>query len=602
MRRRVFVPFTSHPPVPFMRPLDEIRGAADIIRVISGYVKLRKQGANFVGLCPFHQEKTPSFAVHPTRQIFHCFGCGVGGDVFKFVMLMETVSFPEAVERVAEIAGVTLPASWSGERHDARSKERAGLYEIHEIAARFFAGQLGSAAEGRAARAYLADRGIDDATVALFRLGYAPSNGEALARKLMETGYSPETLEASGVVVQGRAAGRPSDRFRRRVIFPIANESGKVVAFAGRAMGEEQPKYLNSPETPIYTKSRILYHLHKAGPAVRRLDTAVLVEGYMDCIALASAGIEQVVASCGTSLTEAQIRLLGRYTRRVVVNYDADSAGVAATERSLGLLLEEGFEIKVLTLPDGLDPDSFVRRHGIAAYTERLAKAPAYLDYLTDRAIAAHDLTIPEGKVRAANALLPYLGRVANPLLRDEMANRVAERLRLDGRLFRDEMKRAARAGAGKLEALTEAKIQAGPAERDLLAGFINDSRLAAEFLEPLVEGGNCHGLSTESVFTKLLASYRERGSIDLQELSEAFEPSERSYLYELQFAYHEAPDRARVLSGYNALRRRRMERERASLQAAIEKAEREKDRESLDRLIEAKLQVATELAQLRGA
>ncbi|MGH9448328.1 MAG: toprim domain-containing protein, partial [Terriglobia bacterium] len=318
-----------------------------------------------------------------------------------------------------------------------------------------------------------------------------------------------------------------------------------------------------------------------------------------------SAGIEHVVASCGTSLTEVQIRLLGRYTRTVIVNYDPDSAGVAAAERSLGLLLEGGFEIKVLTLPDGLDPDSFVRRHGIAAYVERLGKAPAYLDYLTDRAMATHNLAAPDGKVRAANAVLPYLARVANPLLRDEMANRVAERLRLDNQLLRDEMKRAARTNAGRMEIRTEGNIEASPAERELLAGFVDNAGLAAEFLETLIEEGNCHGLPTEGIFLKLFAGYKERGSIDLQALEQAFEPAERSYIRKLQFASDpspdRAPDRARMLSSCNALRRRRMERERASLQAAIERAEREKDRESLQRLIEAKLQVARELAQLRG-
>jgi DNA primase len=518
-------------------------------------------------------------------------------------MLIENVTFPEAVERVAERAGIKLPAAWGGEHDDVRAKERTLLHRIHEITVQFFSSQLGRTAEGRAARAYLTDRGLSDATLAHFRLGYAPADGEALARRLSEAGFTADSMEASGVVVQGRAGGRPLDRFRRRIIFPIANESGKVVAFAGRALGEEQPKYLNSPETPIYTKSRILYHLHKAGPAIRKLETAILVEGYMDCIALAAAGIEHVVASCGTSLTEAQIRLLGRYARRIVVNYDPDSAGMTATERSLGLLLEEGFEIKVLTLPDGLDPDSYVRQRGISSYIERLEKAPAYLDYLTDRAIAAHDLTLPEGKVRAANTLLPYLARVANPLLRDEMANRVAERLRLDNPLFRAEIKRAAKTGTGKVEeGRAQARIEASPAEQELLAGFLDNAGLAAEFLEPLVDEGNCHGLPTESIFKKFLSGYRERGSVDFAALEATFELGERRFIAELQFANRPAPDRAQMLASLSALRRRRMERERASLQNAIERAEREKDRESLDRLIEAKIEITKELAQLRRA
>ncbi|MGD0922587.1 MAG: DNA primase, partial [Terriglobia bacterium] len=376
-----------------MSQVDEVRAAADIVKVVGDYVKLRKAGANFMGLCPFHQEKTPSFAVHPTKQIFHCFGCGVGGDVFKFVMLIENLSFPEALHRIAEKVGVHLRESSRDEASDANARERTTLYKIHEVAAKFFASQLGATAEGRTARAYLADRGLSDEVVGRFRLGYAPGDGQALTRWLLDAGFKPDTFERSGLVLRDAEGKRHYDRFRRRVIFPIANESGKVVAFGGRALGDDQPKYLNSPETPIYTKGRVLYHLDRAGPAIRKLDYAILVEGYMDCIAVASAGVENVVATCGTSLTEGQIRLLSRYSRRVVVNYDPDSAGVAATERSLNLLLEEGFEAKVLALPGGLDPDLFIRRQGAAAYRDRLAGSPTYLDYLTERAVAQHDLS-----------------------------------------------------------------------------------------------------------------------------------------------------------------------------------------------------------------
>jgi DNA primase len=576
-----------------MKPTEEIRSAADIVKIVGDYVKLRKAGANLVGLCPFHQEKTASFAVHPVRQIFHCFGCGAGGDVFKFVMLIENVSFPEAVERVAEKAGVKLPSSWGGERDDARSKERTALYAMHELAAQFFATQLGATMEGRAAHAYLLDRGLGDETLAQFRLGYAPSAGQALSRRLSEAGFSPELCEASGLVIAGRESGRSLDRFRRRVIFPVANESGKVVAFAGRALGEDQPKYLNSPETPIYTKSRILYHLHRAGGAIRKLDAAILVEGYMDCIALASSGIENVIASCGTSLTESQVRVLARYTRRVVVNYDPDSAGIAAAERSLGLLLEEGFEINVLTLPAGLDPDSFIRRHGADAYRERLAAAPAYLDYLTDRAAAQHDLNTPEGKVRAVNAVLPYLIRVGNPLLRDEMGSRLAERLRVDERLLRGEVKRAVRGGDSKIQLRPEAvALETTVAEKELLQAFLQNPELAAEFLEAVVESGDCQGLPAEAIFKAFLSDYKQWGSIDPLRFEDSLRPEERRRLFAIQFSRDQPADRTRVLSCRRGLKRWQMERQRSELQAAIERAVREKDREAWRQLWEAKRQL----------
>jgi DNA primase len=571
-----------------MKPTEEIRAAADIVKIVSDYVKLRKSGANLVGLCPFHQEKTASFAVHPVRQIFHCFGCGAGGDVFKFIMLMENVTFPEAVERVAEKAGVKLSPAWGGDRDDARSKERSALYKVHELAAHFFATQLSATMEGRAAHAYLLDRGLGDEILARFQLGYAPSDGRVLSRRLAEAGFTPELCEASGLLVPGRESGRAIDRFRRRVIFPIAHESGKVVAFAGRALGDDQPKYLNSPETPIYTKSRILYHLHRGGGAVRKLDLAILVEGYMDCIALASNGIDNVVASCGTSLTESQVRLLARYTRRVVVNYDPDSAGVAATERSLGLLLEEGFEIKVLALPGGLDPDSFIRRQGVDAYRQLLAAAPAYLDYLTDRAAAEHDLHTPEGKVRAVNAVLPYLTKVGNPLLRDEMGSRVAERLRIDERLLHAEVKRAVRSGDGKIQLRpATASLEAMIAEKELLKAFLQNPELVTEFLEPFVEGGDCDGLATEAIFRGLLADYKQWGSIDPVRWHDSLRAEERKLLSEIQFLPDRASGRDLVLANWRALKLPRMKRQLASLPAAIGRAEREKDREAVKRLCE---------------
>src|SRR5204863_5708352 len=273
----------------------------------------------------------------------------VGGDVFKFVMEMEKCAFPEAIRIVAEKCGIAVPRQKERSPEERKeNQQRALLVEIHREAQTFFVKQLEGTLEGKAACAYLEDRGLDRDTIARFGIGYAPSGGDLLLRHLRGK-YPEKTLVESGLVSRDQS-GRHFDRFRRRITFPIANESAKIVAFGARALGDDQPKYLNSPETPIYSKSKVLYHLDRAGNAIRKADAAVLVEGYMDCIAVAAAGIERVVASCGTSLTDSQIRLLARYTRRVVVNYDPDSAGVAATERSLTGLLEEGFEVKVLAL------------------------------------------------------------------------------------------------------------------------------------------------------------------------------------------------------------------------------------------------------------
>ena len=475
-----------------MSQVDQVRAAADIVKIVGDYVKLRKSGANYTGLCPFHQEKTPSFSVHPVKQFFHCFGCGVGGDVFKFVMLMDGLTFPEALRRTAEKVGIHIEEGAGEETYDANTRLRASLMKLHEIAAKFFAAQLGATAEGRMARAYLADRGITDEVVGRFRLGFAPGDGQGLVRQFSGAGFEQEAIEKSGLILVDAERQRPYDRFRRRIIFPISNDAGKVVAFAGRALGDDQPKYLNSPETAIYTKSRLLYHLDRAGQATRKLDYAILVEGYMDCIAVASSGIENVVASCGTSLTEGQIRLLGRYTRRVVVNYDPDSAGMAATERSLALLLEAGFEAKVLALPGGLDPDEFIRKRGAASYGELLKSAPSYLDYLTERAARNHDIRSPEGKVAAVNAILPYLIKVPNPMLRAELAGRLAERLRVDERLLRDELRRAAGEKRGEVRVVEEVVADSNHAVKQLLRACLESEEVAEACLAIMFS--SCYG------------------------------------------------------------------------------------------------------------
>jgi DNA primase len=585
-----------------MSQVDEVRAAAEIVKVVGDYVKLRKAGANFMGLCPFHQEKTPSFAVHPVKQIFHCFGCGVGGDVFKFVMLIENLSFPEALRRVAEKVGVQLRDFPDDQTYDANARLRAELYKLHEVAAKYFASQLTGTAEGRLARAYLSDRGLTDEVVGRFRLGYASGDGQALARHLSGAGFEGAVLDKSGLVLFDAERQRHYDRFRRRIIFPIANDSGKAVAFGGRALGDDLPKYLNSPETPIYTKGRVLYHLDRAANAIRKLDYAILVEGYMDCIAVASCGIENVVASCGTSLTESQIRLLSRATRRVVVNYDPDSAGVAATERSLTLLLEAGFEAKVLALPGGLDPDSFIRQRGAAAYRERLANAPTYLDYLTQRAAAAHDVRTPEGKIAAANAVLPYLAKVPNAMLRAELANRLAAHLRLDERLLRDELRRAAGEARPEMRVREEvAAAEVNHAVKQLLRACLENETLADELLPDLVESGASEGLAGGGIFARLL-ELRHRGEkLAVTGWEESVTPDERRLVYESLFWPSEPPDRELAQGYVRALRLRKAQRGRERLLMEIEEAVRAQDGGKLLELQKAKSNLDKEIGKLGG-
>ncbi|HET7212175.1 MAG TPA: DNA primase [Terriglobia bacterium] len=581
-----------------MNQVEDVRAAADIVKIIGDYVQLRKAGANMMGLCPFHQEKTPSFAVHPGKQIFHCFGCGVGGDVFKFIMLVDNLSFPEALERLAEKVGITLVQT-GPKGKDSRSHERAALYKIHEAAAKFYAGQLTGTGEGRAARAYLLDRGLQDEVIGRFLLGYAPREGRALTRHLSSLGFDDETAEKSGLVLRDAGGDRRFDRFRGRIIFPIANESGKAIAFGGRALGDEQPKYLNSPETPIYTKSRVLYHLDSAGKAIRKQDYAILVEGYMDCIAVDSGGVENVIASCGTSFTDAQIALLARYSRRVVVNYDPDSAGIAATERSLNALLEAGFEVKVLALPGGLDPDSFIRKQGAAEYRRLLAEAPGYVDYITDRAIAGHGLGSPQGKLAVANAVLPYLARIPNPILRREMTDRLAARALLDDRLLREELRRAAverRTGVTS----RPREFTASAAERKLLRAFLESTEVMDELLPGLVSEGALKGLVTENVFLKLLEARNAGGAADVHNLGESLSAEDQHLLHESLLASDEVPSLEDAVRFSNALRRRKIERELSALNPLIDTAGREQDWARLAALNQNKVLLMKELARIR--
>src|SRR5919197_11497 len=437
---------------------------ADIVRIVGDYVPLKKSGAqNYSGLCPCHKEKTPSFSVHATKQFYYCFGCGEKGDVFKFVQKIENISFPEAVRAVAQKLGVAMPKqAFSSEAEAKDAKMRTAILEIHERACAFFQECL-RRPEGAHAREYLAGRGLDDGTVKKFRIGFAPDSGFVL-RDRLKGQFSEEILRESGLFSWKEGAGpaRPNTRsldstgqsargpsgsagddavvarsgddaksdprnlltdnavssmyskFRNRIMFPIANESGRVIAFTGRTLSTDEkagPKYLNSPETAIYAKSRVLFNLDLAKEAIRRLDYVVLVEGQMDCISVFAAGFQNVVASSGTAFTELQARLLGRFSKNVVVNFDPDTAGARATERTLGLLVEEDFQIKVLRLDSGFDPDLYIRRKGKDAYAEVLRHSQRYFDYLIERVRSQFAVRTPEGKVKAVNHLLPHIQR-----------------------------------------------------------------------------------------------------------------------------------------------------------------------------------------------
>ena len=554
---------------------DKVKQQADIVRVVGEYVRLKKTGKDFSGLCPFHQEKTPSFTVSPIKQIFYCFGCGKGGDVYNFVMEMEKCEFPDAVRVVAEKCGIAIPRQKERSPQERKeNRQRTLLVEMQREAQTFFVKQLEGTLEGKAARAYLEDRGIDRDAIARFGIGYAPSGGDLLLRHL-KSKYNEKLLVDSGLVSRDQSSGRFFDRFRRRITFPISNESGKIVAFGCRALGDDQPKYLNSPETPIYSKSNVLYHMDRAKEGIRREDFAILVEGYMDAIAVARAGISNVVASCGTSLADSQIKLLGRFTRRVIVNYDPDAAGQSATERSLSLLLEQDFEVRVLALPPvgdkKADPDLFIREKGKDAYLKLLKEAPPYVDYLIARA-RQMDLTTGEGKRRAVNFLLPYVQKIPNRILRSEWATRIAQQLRLDEPVLRAALSKAA------AERRSELKIQpdlmghsAKPVERLLIRMLAEAEGFRRELAQQLQDARLYHGLETEKIFAALVLASLAGQPLQATEVAAVLDERDRRLLFEILFEEANEPTWEEAMSCIEALQNRQAERELADVQRSIE-------------------------------
>ena len=451
---------------------ETVRNSADIVRVVSDYVSLKGAGSAFKGLCPFHSEKTPSFSVHREKQIFHCFGCGAGGDVFSFVMLAEKVSFPEAVRTVAEKCGVPIPAA-SG-LDDKKFDERQHLFEIYERAASYFHQKL-SADEAAPARQVLEKRRIQPQYLERFRLGYAPAAGLSNYLRLSDP-------VGSGLFVKNDG-GEVYDRFRRRLMFPIWNERGKTIGFGGRALVDAQPKYLNSPESPLYSKSHVLYALHFARDVAQKAGRLVVVEGYFDCLSLHQAGIENVVASCGTSLTQQQVAIMSRYVPEVVMNYDPDAAGQNAMRRSIDLLLGKGLRIRILKLSGGLDPDDFVRKEGAEVYKRLLANAPYFWQYLMAEAARHYDLNEPAMKATAVQDVVQHVAKIQDRIEQLEVARAVAEGFKVPESAILERLRLTPRPPdirpAVPSKGMIEPERKLTLAEKQLIHAFIQEPEIA---------------------------------------------------------------------------------------------------------------------------
>lgn len=588
-----------------------VKQQADIVKVIEGYIRLRKAGAqNYSGLCPFHKEKSPSFSVHAVRQFFHCFGCHESGDVFTFVGKIENVTFPEAVRIVAQKCGIPLPRrEFSSPEEAAEARLRTRLLELHEIAVAWFEEQLASP-EGAMAREYLTGRGLTQEGIKTFRIGYAPDSFNAL-RDRLSGAADQETLRASGLFsakdLGAGPDGQPQygplyDRFRKRVMFPIANESGRVIAFTARLLGSADgdkagPKYLNSPETPLYSKSHVLFNLDKAKAAIRRDGFALLVEGQMDCISVYLRGIQNVIATSGTAFTEQQVAILKRHTSNVVVNFDPDTAGANAAEKSIALLTEEGFSIKIVTLEDGLDPDRYVRERGVEAYTQALRGARWQADYLIDRARMLFPGAGADQKVKAVNFLLPHIRRIPEKLVRDQFAADAAQKLGIDSAVLREELRQAALRRRDRVEARA---TQLTEVERVLLRALAvtdPEHEPARRFaLDAIAERPQAFEHLGTFAALQALAQREARDPMDVVE-----DAAQRALLAEALLNESAPPTAIEVHGAIQEIEERDLESRQRDLRAQLAEAERRGDFAEIAVLLKRKQELDQVLRKMRG-
>jgi DNA primase len=548
--------------------IDDLKQQADIVVVIQDYVSLKKGGANYKGLCPFHGEKTPSFQVNRDKGFFHCFGCGVGGDVFKFLELHEKIGFADAVKLLAQRFGMTLPEMEQSDEQRVNAVERETLLKVHEVAAAWFREQLASNAGARIRR-QIEGRGVSEATGAALGLGYAPNGRDPLKSALLQQGFSPAVLMRAGLVVQ-RDDGTVVDRFRNRLMIPICRDTGSVIAFGGRAVDtDQQPKYLNSPETPIYSKGRTLYGLNLSKNAIRQRKFAILVEGYFDFAQVYQAGFQGVVASCGTALTPQQAQQLRRFTNKVVLSFDPDAAGQGAAAKSCEMLVAEGFAVNVAVLPAGDDPDTFIRKLGAQGYAERLEHSTPYLEYLLDRAAASHNLNTDEGRVKFLGDMLPVGGRIPDAAMRDRFADRLAFKARVTDEVVRAEIRKAV---VQKQDTLTPRQVtsfgQVTKAEKGLIWLLVHQPEDSLEALTTL-ECPDFEGLAGGRILDLAKKLNEDKGfspAALFERLSTLDAQLVTAVASEGEAHVHDAHDCVRIL------KRLRWERERAAIQREIDR------------------------------
>lgn len=497
--------------------IDDLKNRADLVRIIEPYAELKKKGANWMGCCPFHQEKTPSFSVNPAKGFYKCFGCDKGGNAYTFLMEIEGLSFPEAIKRVAEISGVPLPEPIDDDNFQKNKKRREEkkkiadeVIELNQYALEFWEAHLQEDnPHSKEAREYLENRGISLETQKKFRIGFAPESWDSVLNLLKDKGASEKLIEASGLVSVNEEKNLVYDRFRGRIMFPVLDLSGNPIAFGARILSKGEPKYLNSPETPAYTKGDQLYGLFQNKEEIRKKKFVILVEGYLDLIALYQFGVQNTAASLGTAFTENQAKLLGRFAKRVVVNYDGDSAGIKAARRAIDTLITADFDIKVLILPDGQDPDDYIREHGAESYNHLRGQAFPYLQFVLEQVAGTRNLASPRGKAEAIEEIIPVLSAVRNPIQKRESFDQAMNFLRVEDSILKRDLWKSVKTGSRvqtetvkqQVARATQAKMTV--AEQNLLELLIYDEELRNIIL-PQIEETDYETLSTASVFRAL--------------------------------------------------------------------------------------------------
>ena len=586
--------------------IDDLKRQADIVRVIQDYVQLKKKGANWMACCPFHKEKTPSFSVSPSKQIFYCFGCHKGGSVFNFVMEIERVAFPEAIKIVADKVAMPLPKMVDDGRFEARRQEADNVIQLNSWAMEWWQQQLESSSEGRIAREYLKERGITEETVKTFRLGYAPDSWDALSIYLRNKGAPQDHIDRSGLVARKEDSNRSYDRFRGRLMFPVLDVQARPIAFGGRTLKGEDAKYINSPETAAYVKGRNLFGLNLTRDEIRRQEFAILVEGFLDLIVPYQHGVRNVAASLGTALTADQVKLLSRFARKVVVNYDGDRAGVQAAKKAIEILLAEDLEVKVLVLPDNADPDEYIRKFGVTEYQRQRAQAQPHIQFVIESALRDRNLHRPAEKAEAVEEVLPYIRAVNSRIQKREYFDMAMDALGIDRenvntstwrrelwQMVRDNRK----TGPTTVQALTR-RSEATAAEQRLLGLLFADANLRHEIL-PMLREDDYEDLATAPLFKALLELEREGTEIDFDNLNHKLEDDEFAIkmipMILMNSSLHASNEHYVAEQCVSTFRLMKIEQRIEELRRELVMAEREQDIERVSRLSAEQIQLSAE-------